>query len=63
MTSSAELPSRLDIIPASKEPAGLCTRDGKRPAGLSLIPWQNGKPLAWDVTVGATLAESYVEVS
>jgi len=23
-------------IPASKEPAGLCTRDGKRPDGLSL---------------------------
>ena len=50
-------------IPASKEPAGLCTRDGKRPDGLSLIPWQNGKPLAWDVTVGATLAESYVEAA
>ena len=50
-------------IPASKEPAGLCTRDGKRPDGLSLIPWQNGKPLAWDVTVMATLAESYVEAA
>ena len=31
-------------IPASKEPAGLCTRDGRRPDGLSLIPWQNEKP-------------------
>ena len=50
-------------IPASKEPAGLCTRDGKRPDGLSLIPWQNGKPLAWDVTVASTLAESYVEAA
>ena len=25
-------------IPASKEPAGLCTRDGKRTDGLSVIP-------------------------
>jgi len=25
-------------IPASKEPAGPCTLDGKRPDGLSLIP-------------------------
>ena len=44
-------------------PAGLCTRNGKRPDGLSLIPWQNGKPLAWDVTVASTLAESYVEAA
>jgi len=50
-------------IPASKESTGLCTRDGGRPDGLSLIPWQNGKPLAWDVTVGSTLAESYVEAA
>jgi len=50
-------------IPASKEPAGLYTRDGKRPNGLSLIPWQNGKPLAWDVTVASTLAESYMEAA
>jgi len=46
-------------IRASKEPAGLCTRDGKRPDGHSLI--QNGKPLVWDVTVASTLAESYVK--
>jgi len=45
-------------IPASKEPAGLCTQDGKRPGGLSLILWQNGKLLAWDVTMASTLAES-----
>ena len=33
---------------------------GKRPDGLTLVPWQCGKPLCWDVTVICTLAESYV---
>ena len=35
-------------------------RDGKRPDGCTLIPWRGGKPLAWDVTVGTTVADSYV---
>ena len=29
---------------------GLSRSDGKRPDGLSLIPWQEGKSLCWDVT-------------
>jgi len=37
-------------IPVSKEPQGLSCSDGKRPDCLSLIPWQSGKPLTWDVT-------------
>jgi hypothetical protein len=48
-------------IPASKEPVGLVRQDGKRPDGLTLIPWQGGKPLTWDVTVVSTLAISYVQ--
>ena len=35
----------------------------KRPDGLTLIPWQAGKPLTWDVTVVSTLADSYVHLS
>ena len=35
---------------------GLSRSDGKRPDGLSLIPWQEGKPLCWDVTVICPLA-------
>ena len=50
-------------IPATKEPSGLTRRDGKRPDGLTLIPWQGGKPLTWDVTVISTLADSYVRTA
>ena len=32
-------------IPVTKEPNGLSRLDGKRPDGLTLIPWQSGKPL------------------
>jgi len=38
-------------IPASKEPTGLTRLDGKRPDGLTLVPWQGGKPVTWDITV------------
>ena len=38
-------------IPVTKEPTGLFQSDGKRPDGLTLVPWQNGKSLCWDVTV------------
>jgi len=48
-------------IPATKEPSGLVRQDGKRPDWLTLIPWQGGKSLAWDVTVVSMLAQSYVD--
>jgi hypothetical protein len=48
-------------VPATKEPVGLLRQDGKRPDGLSLIPWQAGKPLTWDVTVVCPLAQSYIQ--
>ena len=44
----------------TKEPARLSRMDGKRPDGLTLVPWQSGKSLFWDVTVICFLAESYV---
>jgi hypothetical protein len=50
-------------IPVTKEPLGLVRSDGKRPDGLTLIPWQGGKPLTWDVTVISTLADSYLQAS
>jgi hypothetical protein len=48
-------------IPATKEPTGLSRTDGKRPDGMTLIPFQAGKPVIWDVTVACTSAESYVD--
>jgi len=50
-------------IPVTKEPVGLTRLDGKRPDGLTLTPWQGGKPLTWDVTVVSTLADSYLHAS
>ena len=35
-------------------------RRRKRPDGLTLIPWQRGLSLTWDVTVATTLADSYI---
>jgi hypothetical protein len=54
--------SRADI-PAVKEPAGLLRSDGKRPDGLTQIPWQGGRCLTWDVTVTDTLAPSYLDAT
>ena len=48
-------------IPAVKEPSVLDRQDGKRPDGLTLIPWQGGHSLVWDVAVINPLAASYVD--
>lgn len=37
-------------IPAIREPEGCNRSDGKKPDGLTLIPWKYGKPLVWDFT-------------
>ena len=50
-------------IPSVKEPLGLSRSDGKRPDGLTLIPWRNGRCAVWDVTVTDTLAASYVALT
>ena len=46
-----------------KEPVGLSRQDGKRPDGLTLIPFEAGKPLIWDVTVVCPTADSYLELA
>ena len=48
-------------IQATKEPLGLLREDGKRPDGVTLIPWSRGKCVAWDVTVPDTYAASHVQ--
>ena len=47
-------------IPATKEPPGLLRNDNKRPDGVTLRPWKQGKCLAWDVTMLDTYAQSHL---
>ena len=37
-------------VPSNLEPHGLTRTDGKRPDGITLAPWEEGKQLVWDVT-------------
>ena len=50
-------------LPSIKEPQGLLRSDNKRPDGLTLIPWREGRCLTWDVTVTDTVAPSYLSIS
>src|SRR6218665_1652348 len=50
-------------FPAVKEPQGLLRSDGKRPDGITLIPWKAGRSLVWDATIVDTLAPSYLRAS
>jgi hypothetical protein len=47
-------------VNSTLEPNGLSRDDGKRPDGMTLVPWIKGQSLVWDVTVVDTLADSYV---
>jgi hypothetical protein len=52
-------------IPAIREPPGLDRGKDKRgkdkrPDGMTLVPWQAGKALVWDVTCVDTMAMSYI---
>ena len=42
------------------EPTGLAQEDGKRPDGLTLIPFSSGRALVWDATVTDSLSPSLV---
>ena len=50
-------------LPSTKEPHGLLRSDNKRPDGLTLIPWRDGRCATWDVTVTDTVAPSYLSIS
>ena len=51
--TSAEIPSRL-------EPSSLSRSDGKRPDGLTMMPWKQGRCMVCDVTYPETLAPSHL---
>jgi len=50
-------------IPVSKEPSGIYRDNVKRPDGVTLVAWQSGRSVAWDVTVATMLADSYLRAS
>ena len=47
-------------MPGVREPINLMRDDNKRPDGTTLLPWARGKPMAWDVTVPDTYAETHI---
>lgn len=49
--------------PSILEPLGVSRNDGKRPDGMSLVPWSHGRSLCWDFTCCSTLASSNLEFS
>jgi hypothetical protein len=51
--NSAEIPAILD-------PSSLSRNDGKRPDGLTVLPWASGRCLVWDFTCPDTLAPSHL---
>jgi len=47
-------------VPAVLEPNGLARDDGKRPDGMTIMPWKLGRSLVWDATCVDTLAPSHL---
>ena len=45
------------------EPMGLFRSDGRRPDGITVIPWSRGKALVWDVTCHDSFAPSNLPFS
>ena len=47
-------------VSAMIEPNSLSRDDGKRPDGLTVLPWVNGRCVVWDFTCPDTLAASHL---
>jgi hypothetical protein len=47
-------------IPCVREPLGCSRADGKRPDGLTLVPYSKGRSLIWDFTCIDTFAGTYI---
>ncbi|XP_062530416.1 uncharacterized protein LOC134200792 [Bombyx mori] len=48
-------------VPAVLEPIGILRSDGKRPDGVTLIPWSVGRCLVWDATCVDTVAPCHLD--
>ena len=49
-------------IPSVLEPQGLSRTDGKRPDGMTITPWAQGRLLIWDATCWDTMAASNIHI-
>ena len=47
-------------VPSVLGPRGLTRSDDRRPDGVTMIPWSEGRCFAWDATVSDSLAESHL---
>jgi len=50
-------------IPTLEEPQNLTRSDGRRPDGVTLILFEQGKSLVYDVTTRCSLAQTYLDAS
>lgn len=50
-------------VPFRLEPSGLYCFDGKCAAGITVVPWINGKLAVWDATCSDTLAPSHTLIA
>ena len=50
-------------LPSHLEPGGLCRSNEKRPDGVLIIPWKDGKPIIWDAMCPDTYAPSHQDIS
>ncbi len=50
-------------IPSVLEPQGLSRTDGKRPDGMTITPWAQGRLLIWDATCWDTIAASNIHIA
>jgi hypothetical protein len=51
---------RTAEVPNVREPPGCSRQDGKKPDGLTLVPWKRGRSLVWDFTCADTLCPTHV---
>ncbi|OXA62831.1 Neuropeptide capa receptor [Folsomia candida] len=50
-------------VPCIREPPGCARADGKKPDGLTMVPWSRGRSLVWDFTCADTFAPSYLSAT
>ena len=50
-------------IPSVLEPQGLSCTDGKRPDGMTITPWAQGRLLIWDATCWDTMAATNIPIA